>query len=203
MTRRLMIHAAALLMALAPVTIAAQQPVKDHPLVSRFQGSQVEEHKVADFDAFPFALGPATNTDQFTKMQQLEGKVTKFKYNLPDGHSGLEVTRSYQNALTKAGFQILYTCDLKACFNDKFPFGYTKAASGIWCYNCEESTRYVGAKLSRPAGDAYVSLVINKDKYEGGVWLSIIEIKPMAAGTVSVNAAALANDISTTGHAAI
>jgi outer membrane protein OmpA-like peptidoglycan-associated protein len=62
---------------------------------------------------------------------------------------------------------------------------------------------YLAAKLPRPAGDAYVSLVVEKDKYEGGTWLSIIEVKPMTAGLVTVNAQAMANDITGTGHVAI
>jgi OOP family OmpA-OmpF porin len=184
--------------------LSAQQPVKDHPLVSRFQGSEVQEHKTSDFDSFVFPLGMALDHDKFVKMETLEGKVTKFKYSVPAGKSGLEIARSYQNALQKAGFQILYTCDGKTgCFSPKFPFGSNVMASGMWCYNCTESTRYVGAKLSRPTGDAYVTVVVNVDSYAGGTWLSVIEPKPMAAGTVSVNAAAMANDISTAGHASI
>jgi len=141
--------------------------------------------------------------DKFEKMQNLEGKVTKFKYSIPKGKSGLEIARSYQNELQRAGFQILFTCDDKACFSPKFPVGYDTMSSGLWCYSCAERTRFVAAKLSRPTGDAYVTVVVNIDPFEGGTWLTVVEPKAMASGTVSVNAAALANDISTSGHASI
>lgn len=185
--------------------LAAQQKaqVKDHPLVSRFQGSEVEDYKASDFDAFVLPLGPVLDQDKFEKMQRLEGKVTKFKYTIPKGKSGLEIARSYQHELQRAGFQMLFTCDGTACFSPKFPVGYDMMSSGLWCYSCTERTRFVAAKLSRPTGDAYVTVAVNIDQFEGGTWLSVVEPKAMAAGTVSVNAAALASDISTSGHASI
>jgi OOP family OmpA-OmpF porin len=183
----------------------AQQPVKDHPLVSRFPGSEVLEYKAVEFDEFPLALGQIIEADKFTKAQHLEGKITKFKYSVPPARSGLEIMRSYQDALQHGGFQVLFRCDGQQCFSDKFQGGYTAppAASGIWCRNCAEPMRYLAAKLSRAAGDVYVSLVVEKDQYEGGTWLTIVEVKPMEGGLVTVNAAALANDITQTGHASV
>jgi outer membrane protein OmpA-like peptidoglycan-associated protein len=188
---------------LLPAASLAQQNAKDHPLVSRFQGSTVLEYKVADFDEFPLALGPIESGTAWAKSERLEGRVTKFKYSTPADRSTLEIMRTYRNALQSAGFEILYACDGQACFSDKFRGGYTGSASGIWCTNCEEPMRYVAAKLARPAGDAYVSLVVEKDKYEGGTWLSIVEVKPMGGGLVKVNAQAMGNDIAASGHVAL
>jgi flagellar motor protein MotB len=183
---------------------AAQTNVKDHPLVSRFQGSEVLEYKVSEFDEFQLPLGKIIDENSFEKVQRLEGKVTKFKYSMPGNRSSLEVMRSYQEALQRGGFQILFQCSGANCRAAKsFQGGYRSTASGVWCFNCEEPMRYLAAKLVRPAGDVYVSLVVEKDKYEGGTWLSIIEVKPMGTGLVTVNADALANDITKTGHVAV
>ncbi|MBI1845976.1 MAG: DUF4892 domain-containing protein [Candidatus Rokubacteria bacterium] len=203
MFSRLLLVATGLVVLLCPIAVTAQKDVKDHPLVSRFQGSEVLEYKTSEFDEFPLALGPIVDKDVFTKVQRLEGQVTKFKYSVPVTRSGVEISRSYRDALQRSGFEILFACDGKACISDKFKYGYTGTASGIWCTNCEEPMRYLAAKLSRPSGDAYVSLVVEKDKYEGGTWLSIIEVKPMAGGTVTVNAQALATDITAAGHVAV
>ena len=184
--------------------LAAQSNVKDHPLVSRFQGSEVVSYKASEFDEFVFPLGTITGDDTFTKSQKLEGKVTRFKYSMPPNRSGLEVARSYQTALEGAGFEILFKCDGAACISNKFNQGYTTGtASGIWCVNCEEPMRYVGARLKRPAGDVYVSVVVEKDKYEGGTWLTIVELKPAEAGLVTVKAEAMKADISDVGHTPI
>jgi hypothetical protein len=79
----IVLASAALIVALSPVAATAQKDVKDHPLVSRVQGSEVLEHKTADFDEFPLALGPIVNKDAYTQAQRLEGRVTKFKYSVP------------------------------------------------------------------------------------------------------------------------
>jgi outer membrane protein OmpA-like peptidoglycan-associated protein len=139
----------------------------------------------------------------YTKSQRLEGKVTRFKYSQVQGRSGLEVIRSYQAALQKAGFQLLFQCDGNACISPKFNKGYTESQSGIWCVNCEEPMRYLAAKLPRATGDVYVSVVVEKDKYEGGTWLSIVELKPIEANTVIVKAEAMRSEISNAGHTPI
>src|SRR4029450_2667395 len=124
---------AAWLISVAVASVAAAQTnAKDHPLVSRFQGSDGLEYKQSDFGGFAIPLGPITGNDTFTKTQHVEGKVTKFKYSMPANRSGLEVIRSYQGALERGGFQILFKCDGNACISDKFNKGYTGTASGIW-----------------------------------------------------------------------
>lgn len=189
--------------ACASLANAQQQTAKDHPLVSRYQGSEVASYKATDFDAFEIPLGPIVKENQYTSTQRVEGRVTKFKYTVPANRSGLEVTRNYKDALQKAGFQILWDCEGGACLDPKFPYGYTDTNSGVWCKNCEEPMHYLAAKLARPTGDAYVALVIEKDKFEGGTWLTIVETKAMAGGMVNVNAQAMANDIASSGHVAL
>ncbi|HEX5473731.1 MAG TPA: OmpA family protein [Vicinamibacterales bacterium] len=197
------VAAACLIVCLPGALAQAQQAVRDHPLVSRFQGSEVKEHKAVEFDAFQLPLGPIAAADVYGRTQPLEGKVTSFKYTVPAERSALEVSRSYRDELQKAGFQVLWSCAGTACFSPKFEGGYTTSTSGVWCRTCEQPMQYLAAKLARPSGDAYVSLVVEKDQYEGGAWLTIVEVKPLEGGLVKVDAAAMANDLSTSGHASI
>jgi OOP family OmpA-OmpF porin len=174
---------------------------KDHPLISRFPGTEIQQYNVAQFDEFALPLGPIADTDVYADSQHLEGKVTKIKYSMPETRSGLEVQRSYQDALEKAGFKTLYACSGAQCFSDKYAHGYSTCISGIWCTNCAEPMRYLAAKLARPEGDIYVSLVVEKDKYEGGTWLTVVEVKPMESGLVTVKSAETMNtDIGSRGH---
>jgi OmpA-OmpF porin, OOP family len=187
-----------------PLIATAQQQAKDHPLVSRFPGSDVLEYKTNEFDEFSLPLGKIIDENQFTKAEHLEGKITKFKYSVPKERSSLEVARSYQSALESGGFQILFQCSGADCRAPKsFQGGYRPTASGVWCFNCAQPMHYLAAKLPRASGDVYVSLVVEQDQYEGGTWLTIVEVKPMQGGLVTVNAAALANDIAQTGHASV
>jgi OOP family OmpA-OmpF porin len=178
--------------------------VKDHQLISRFPGAEVQEHKVTEFDEFVLPLGPILGSgDKFVKSQTIEGKVTKFKYSMPESRSGLEVYKNYTDALQKAHFEILYSCDHGRCIDPKFPSGYSHVSSGIWCLNCDEPMRYVAAELTRAQGNVYVAVVVVKDHYEGGTWLTIVETKPMEGGQVKVNAAALSRDLTENGHALV
>jgi OmpA-OmpF porin, OOP family len=198
-----MMVTAGMLLLMSAGAAKCETEVKDHPLVSRFPGSQVVEHKSLEFDEYQLALGPIMDTNKFTKDQHLEGKVSEFKYSVPEAGSSLEIERAYETALRGNGFQVLFSCGGKQCFSDKFSYGYTNGSWGIWCGNCEQPMRYLAAKLARPAGDVYVSVVVEKDHYEGGTWLSIVEVKHMDEGLVRVDAAALARDIMETGHASL
>lgn len=202
MIRRSLSHAVWLLALTLPAAVTAQQNVKDHPLVSRFQGAEVKEYKQVEFDAFVVPLGPITASEKYTKSQTVEGKVTSFWYTMPQGRSSLEVLRNFDAALKKAGAEVLYACNT-GCVSEKASFGYSKERTGIWCYNCEEPMRYLAVKLARKEGDVYVTVAVVKDKYEGGTWLNIIEVKPLDTGNVTVDAAAMAKDITASGHAVI
>lgn len=196
MLRRLLVASVALL-------AVAQAPVKDHPLVSRYQGSEVLDYKVIAFDEVTLPLGPIVDANTFVKSQRVAGKVTKYKYTTPANRSVLEVFKNYEDALQRGGFQVLFTCDGNGCKSDKFKLGYENTATGTWCFTCEEPIRFLAAKLSQPGREAYVTVLVSKDKFEGGTWLTIVEPKPMSTGLVTVNAAALANDIAQSGHASV
>jgi OOP family OmpA-OmpF porin len=182
--------------------VTAQQSVKDHPLVSRFPGSTVLEYKTAEFDEFLLPLGKIIDATKFTKSEKIEGKVTKFKYGIPENASTLIIAKSYQDALQKNGFQVLFQCSGDECADKSAPGNSRNTDSGTWCYVsylCDQPMRYLAAKLSRASGDAYVTLVVNK----GSTQLTIVEVKPMEGGLVKVNAAALSNEIAQEGHAAV
>lgn len=174
---------------------------KDHPLISRYPGSVIREYSSKEFDEYTLPLGKMTGDNTLAKSQHLEGKLTRFKYESPAGRAALEVFRNYEGALKRAGFATLFTCSQYAqCGGgilDSVPNGY------YWCPGC--GPRHLSAELSRPEGDVYVSLHVEEgDGGRGpGVSLDIIEMKPMEAGLITVNAETLAGDISRTGHSAV
>ncbi len=182
-------------------TITAQKAIADHPLVSRFQGSEVQDYKQVEFDEFKVPLGPITGTGaSWTKVQSVEGKVTKFRYTIPQNRSTLEVYRTYQNELQRAGFQMLYGCGGKEC-TENFGPNRANTEAGTWCWDCGEPMRFLAAKLARPSGDVYVTVTV--DNYNRATWLNIVEVKPLGGGLVTVNAPALAKAIAQTGHTAV
>jgi outer membrane protein OmpA-like peptidoglycan-associated protein len=179
--------------------LAQQQDVeggKDHPLISRYPGSVIAEYVAREFDEYSLPLGKITD-NKWAKSQHLEGKVTRIHYESPLNRSPLEIFRNYTQALQNAGFQTLFTCS-----NGDQCGGGTVETTG-WCAGC--SPYQISAKLSRPDVDIYVSLHLEQDNpgVPAQVQLDVIEMKAMQSGMVSVNAEALAGDITRTGHASI
>jgi outer membrane protein OmpA-like peptidoglycan-associated protein len=185
---------------LTPFVLFAQRAdiagSKDHPLISRYPGMVITNYSVNDFNEYIFPLGKLKPTiGPFAKSQRVEGKVTRIYYEYPAGRSTLEIYRNYEAALKKSGFAVLFTCDSEeTCgYGD---IHLVQERSERWV----GQQRHLSAKLSRSSGDVYVSLHINN---LNGVQLDVIEPKPMEGGLVTVDAAALGNEISTNGHIAV
>lgn len=115
----LVIVIAVLIVSIPVVAFAqAKDPWKeDHPLVSRYPGSEPmgSPGKYRDFDEFTLVLGKVKGTDSVEKSQKLEGRVYAVHYRNPEGRSVLEIYKNYEAALTKAGFKSLYSCIDKEC----------------------------------------------------------------------------------------
>jgi outer membrane protein OmpA-like peptidoglycan-associated protein len=169
---------------------------KDHPLISRYPGSVITDYSAREFEEYTLPLGKLEQ-DRWAKSQHLEGKLTRIHYEIPQQRSPLEVSRNYAQALDRAGFQTLFSCA-----SGEQCGGGTVGNVG-WCGGC--SPRQVTAKLPRPEGDVFVSFHVEQDNpnIQAQVQLDIIEMKPMQAGLVTVDAAALAGDITRTGHSAV
>ncbi|SPE37814.1 OmpA family domain-containing protein [Candidatus Sulfopaludibacter sp. SbA3] len=200
--------AAGFLAALTAAVGAAQQTdvegSKDHPLVSRYPGLVITEYYTTEFDEFTLPLGKLKTDVTLEKSQHLEGKVTRILYEGPAGRSLLEIYRNYESALTKGGFQILFACANNQGCGDGHPALYAPKGDEDWSWSAGQ--RYASAKLSRPAGDVYVSLHIgqwsNLDRGPA-ILLYVVEVQPMQGDLVTVNAAALAGEITNTGHSSV
>jgi len=181
---------------------AAQQPVTDHPIVSRYPGSEMHRlypSSVKQFDEIALPTGPYEK-GKFTKTEHLEGKITRLVYVNPKDRSTLEIFRNYQQSLTKGGFQTLFTCSATECGDAS---NEPTTDLGYWCVTnkiqCPEPMRYIAAKLARPAGDVYAAVKVRTEE----TYLIVVEQKPMQSGLVTVNAKALADDITKSGHVAV
>jgi outer membrane protein OmpA-like peptidoglycan-associated protein len=173
-------------------------------MISRYPGSVITRYLTKEFDEFTLPLGEVVEAGKFSKSQSLEGKITRIVYLAPQGRTVLEVFRNYQGALKKAGFETLFICGPQGC-GSSIANAYASSPDNQDYWGPEHGIRYVSAKLARPEGDVYVSLLIDD---QGGdsranAELYVIEVKPMESDLITVNAASLANDINRTGHASV
>ena len=191
----------------APFAVAQDQDVEgsqDHPLISRYPGSYIAKYLTKEFDEFTLPLGPVDVENTITKNQHLEGKITRIVYVAPAGRTVLEVFRNYQAALKKGGFETLFTCGPQGC-GSTIANAYANSGDNADYWGPEHGIHYISAKLARPEGDVYVSLLIDNQGPDSraNVELYVIEVKPMESDLITVNAASLANDINRTGHASV
>jgi OOP family OmpA-OmpF porin len=194
------------------VSAAAQDIAgsSDHPVVARYKGATIRAQNRQEFEAFTVPLGPADKSEKkFKKEEQLEGKVVKTLYQAPAGASPLAVSRSYQDALTQSGFEILYACSPKQC-NEEGRVAVTLGYSGTYLSQLggrspdDPGTYLFTAR--HPKNNVYVVVVafnIYGDTSKVFYTVDVVEVKPMQTEMVVVKAEALASDLSKVGHASI
>jgi OmpA-OmpF porin, OOP family len=163
------------LLALAPIVQACDQAgAEDHPLLPRYEGSCLARAKVVSFDEFRLPLGPVVRNEEGTRApaeaRLLEGAFTRLIYTTPEGRSPLEVMRNYQNGLTGAGFEELFSCTERDCgqlrhsmIDAIFPSDQRENAD-MYLTNFSQQTRF--AAFGKPDGSAHIALHVGyyKDK---------------------------------------
>ncbi len=171
---------------------AAQTPPRGHSLVPAYPGSRMDQPaEVSAFDEFDVPTGPIKD-GKVSKSEHLEGKVTMFAYESPEGRSTLEVFRNYESGLKEAGFATLFTCRGGQC-------GTQIGLKGLGYLPNGEDARYLAARLARPEGDVYVALHVQTLATR----FVVVEVKPMETGLVKISADALNKDLDHVGHVAV
>ncbi|MBS3756859.1 MAG: OmpA family protein [Desulfobacterales bacterium] len=176
---------------------------KDHPMISRYEGSYISGYEHFNYDRLTFYTGKENG-----ELQEItpEGEVTQILYFLPTELSVLQVQRNYQMALKDAGFEIVYECFSDT---DECPYSVFEGMLGDHYSGDHSKNVFVGkdqsyflAKLPQDDGNMYVSahtlLSEWADKDNQPVTLlQILEEKPMETGKVKVDidAQAMADDI--------
>lgn len=201
----------------------------DHPIVSRFAGSQMVGYQQLEFDAGRFFLprkasgyDPAKEID-LEKPVVTEGKVTRLIYVAPAGKTALEVHRNFEQALKAAGLKVLTSVDGRNAWwnpgqhwranfdNARFlpPF-----ATDISPFDREGL--YVYGTLSRGGVEVSVSVLTGpvslfaRDHYktrentaQAAVAIQIVEPRAMATGQVTVSADAIGKGLDAEGRIAL
>jgi OmpA-OmpF porin, OOP family len=179
----------------------------------------------------PAAGGGSQPVFEPAKTQRVEGRVTRILYVGPPDRSPLEIVRNYELELKKNGFETLYTCAGTQCgeqdgvlagnylytldkrLSQTPPRGSGRPDGQIseYALDAPVNQRYLAAKRSRPEGDVYVSAYVatnrathHKETQDHPViLLDVIDAVPIETGMVTIDAAAMAKDIASTGHVAL
>ena len=206
---------------------------KDHPLVKRFEGSEIVWYAQKSYGALRLALEPVVfdyNEGKFApyKKLEVEGRKTTIYYAIPAGVVPLEAIRNYENELKAKGFEILFSAsgdNLERNKGDNVAaeiFGVTSANTSrehpdMVALTMPDRTKshYAAARLTRDdRGDIYASVFAIEAGWPAAgafkiaekstlVRLDVCEVKPMEQKMVTVDAAEMDKQIALNGKVAL
>lgn len=187
---------------------------RDHPLLPRYEGSEIVRHETQAFTDYRLLNAPVKNYGGIEKNAAsalpLEGKLTRLTYRAPAERSALEVFRNYEKVLKDKGFEPVFACARGDCggrnFNHAIAEGKLYSLFGE--YQAEQ--QYLAARLARPEGDIYAALYVVLNKSGGGpnrnraiVQLDVIELKKMEERMVVAKASDMQREIGSQGRVAV
>lgn len=195
----------------------------DHPLVGRYEGSEIVGYLVTQYDETKLVDGPFTQDGAAAGtgpgFKTLEGRIVQIYYKLPDGRSTLEVLRNFEQSLKARNFSILFTCSTSAgtCFENKQPDAGYFLGQAIgdplklpklmddYVHNWfQEGGRYLLARLDRPEGAVYAGLYLGESNDGNVAVLRVVETKQMDTGKiVFLNASQMEKAISEKGSVSL
>ncbi|NYT36259.1 DUF4892 domain-containing protein [Allopusillimonas soli] len=185
----------------------------DHPLVPRYEGSEIIAYEAQAYTQKAFARAAIKagalekNPDAVLK---LEGKHFSITYRAPENRSALEVARNYQAALVEGGFSVLFSCSQAECGGRNFNHAMSPRHYYLGFGEYYADQQYTLARLERSEGDVYVSLyaVLNKsgggpDRNRSLIQVDVMELKPMENRMVVLQAEELGGDLASEGRVAL
>ena len=205
------------LLMLTAINDAAGQGVpgsRDHPLVSRYPGTEIMYYEEQPFKTYRIATGPVTGYKKISSWHTTSGKLTRIYYLLRGRQSLEQVYQNYLSAFRREGFTIqalgFYPDNnvgkdpggrtfLGVFYGEnKFPVG-----KGINLLNGSASSGgsfYLAAKAPKKAGETYAILGGTQFKAdEIDFLLDIIEGTAMETDLVQVDAGGMMQQINKTG----
>ncbi len=203
---------------------------QDHPIVSRFAGSQLIGYQALEFETGRFYLPRREAGYDPTKELETanpatrEGRVTRLLYVVPAGKTPLEVHRNFEQALKGAGLQVVTAVDGRNAWwragehwrdnFDKLSF-VPPFAADISPFDRGDAL-YLYGTLTRGGVDVAVSVLtgplssFSKSAYktsestaQAAVAVQIVEPEPMATGQVTVSADGISKGLEADGRIAL
>lgn len=184
----------------------------DHPLIPRYEGSEIVRYETVGFTDYPLLTGPLEGGGVEANPEsvlELEGALTRITYRAPAERSVLEVLRNYEQALAAAGFKTIFSCEEAECGGEYDFANFAERDRSMDIWGDKRSHRYLSARLTRGEGDVYVSLYVTKNASGGPskdrsmIQLDVIELEPMQQNMVVVEATAMERDLTADGRVAI
>ncbi|GIX37204.1 MAG: hypothetical protein KatS3mg127_0443 [Silanimonas sp.] len=163
----------------------SDDPRADHPVLSRYAGSEWIEGSNRAFDAYALIVGVDNGTP---RTESLEGRVTRRVYRNPSGRSSLEILRNYRAALEGQGFRLRWSCDSATACASRGRSGW-KSVNGM-NPGVAGDLRYIAMARSTAGATTTVAVAVNPQRS----FVDVVETATMDTGMVSAEALGAALD---------
>lgn len=189
------------LVQMTAMAFAADIPgAKDHPLVGRYQGSNIVYYKSSDFDRATLLRAPHDygtlldkgNTKDRSGPEWLtaEGRRTEIRYELPADRSSLEVIRNFEAALKAQGMAVVFSCSDAECLSgslrDLYLLGEQLDSTNPVSTSYAQHARYLLAMRDRSDGTDYVGILVGEDQQFRVAFVEVLETKAMEGNRIAV-----------------
>ncbi|GAA6142434.1 DUF4892 domain-containing protein [Hydrogenophaga sp. 5NK40-0174] len=215
-SRRLLM-ATALALSAFTATAADVNGAEDHPLISRFPGSDIVSYYTSEFNEIRFPDRAAKEDKPPSSFVTAAGRHTAIVYRAPKGKTTAELMRNFRDAMKTGKAQVLLECKGGECDGTSswhaakfFKTIFSREHKGgngpddhyfpLDAYNADQ--RYLVAKLSTPDGaNAFVEIGM-VSKADGPVHISVevVEEEAVQSGQVSLNLDTLTDKMASDGR---
>jgi OOP family OmpA-OmpF porin len=195
---KMMLTGAVLAVAITPAAMAQDvEGTADHPLLSRFAGSEIIAQETAEYEAVALPAGPVPDhRDDDLELVTLEGRASWTAYRAPEGRREIEIARNYEAALEAGGFEVVFACTgASECGR-----GMSRLISGtsrvfprdgfaVRAYTISDGARAVLASRQDEDGAVHAFIFTgqrNRTDEARMIWQVIVEEEAMATGQVEV-----------------
>jgi OOP family OmpA-OmpF porin len=182
----------------------------DHPMFSRYPGSEIIEHRQLEFAQTQLATGFADKSKRAEPTKRaFEGRTTTIIYELVGPQSALQVFRNYEQAFGRAGLKTLLSCFNETCGN-RLPIALFRDNDKEALYrrmlydsidNSTSDFGYVSAVGTANGAPFAAGVFVGRIRTGNRVYvgLDIVEGEPMKADQIVVDLNKLTTDISEQG----
>ncbi|WP_165726210.1 OmpA family protein [Pseudoalteromonas sp. SA25] len=181
----------------------------DHPLISRYPGSYIEDYKQVDYEEFSLPVGIVDNKTKKIPMLDVTGDLTQITYVVKNV-STIKIYHNYFSALVKEGFETVFTCQKNTCSNnsndrlaqeDLKKLGDIIALKSV--YNFRNQSRYQVMKSTFEGRSTYVAFFIGNYKGDSRIQLLVMRTEPLITGLIETNSDKVLEQLKQKGKASI
>jgi hypothetical protein len=175
--------------ALARTTEALPAPAKDipgskdHPLLKRFEGSEIVRYKTANYDTLDFYGKDKAKVT-------MEGQMVRVLFRIPAGKTttALEVFRNYENELKKKGWELVLSGPVTEFISWVATLIGQHGLDPKLAWNQARNPYYIYAVKHDPAGDVHLDVIVTEINHDEetfktddvAVSVDSIQVKPVA-----------------------